>query len=132
MGTTEGMAEDPKSQSKLDELRELYSALLADQGKQPSKEVSVHELKVQADIEDLQAHTEGSKHYYTLRDRWSAYLMVILAVSLVFQGILVVLVGCGVLPFNGNSVFLNSVAGEVFPSNRRRMCYIAVRCLFSR
>ena len=80
--------------------------------------------KTRDQIEDA-----GREQYFRLRNRWSLYLMIALSASMVFQGALVWSVGIGWLAFKDQSVFLNTVAGELF-LQIAGMCLIVVRCLF--
>lgn len=82
-----------------------------------------------AEAEHIKAQTEGLRAYHELRKNWSPYIMGILSVAILFQIVLVSLVGSGLWKFEDNKVFVNTVAAELF-LQIAGLGLVAVKCLF--
>lgn len=107
-------------------LRELLAKI---QGVKPAGDEDLEAREAIAKIASQEAQNDGLTQYYKLRRHWAYYLMIVFGLSVIFQGIFIVLVGCSVLKFTGHEVFLNTVGAELF-LQIAAMCMIVVRCLF--
>jgi len=121
----EDVKRDSSTTSDGSKVQELLSRL---SGTQPVKKVADDRLR-NADAAKREIENKGKEEYYELRKQWSIYIMFVLPPVIVFQAVLIAMVGLAKWPFTGNSVFVNTVAGELF-LQIAGMGYIIVRCLF--
>ena len=99
-------------------------AVAAYEGRFDGTEAQARELQKQ-----LEAHTRGLNEYYDLRKEWSGCLKKLLIILVVFQCILVLLVGCKWLDFIHYQMFLKIQATDYF-LQIVGMCYVVVKYLF--
>lgn len=85
--------------------------------------------QVKLAIRERAAHVSGYERYYSLRDRWSLYLVIFISVMIAFQILLTALIGFKVLNFLDYQYFLYVVIGENF-AQIIAMGFIVVKFLF--
>lgn len=93
-------------------------------------EREVEAQEAQEKLRQLQAHSQGLEEFYGMRKGWSRFLMVSLAVLIVFQCLMMVSIGRNWLVFSNYKTLLNIQAVEYF-GQIVAMCFIIVKFLFN-
>ena len=75
-------------------------------------------------------HLEGLRAFYRLRKKWSWFILVCISLLILFQIVVTVMVGCGVLDFKEYKWFLPMVITENF-AQIIGLAIIVVTFLFS-
>ncbi len=119
------MANDPEPAVRIEDLQQFIQSL---------SEISPVNLKgrdVEAEqtIKERETERLGRAAYFGLREKWSLYLCIFLAVMIASQIVSTALIGFGLFSFNDNKTFLYLVVGENF-LQIVGMCYIVVAFLF--
>jgi hypothetical protein len=111
-------------------LRDIKSSI-----KKLSESSNIEEAELRADenivyeAKKAQIELDGRQNYFSLRKRWSLLLKLLLSISIIFQFIVILLVGFGCLNYKEYSWFINLVMGENF-FQIIGLCLIVVNFLF--
>lgn len=108
-------------------LQELLDKLKRDQISETS--LKKRDSEAEQAIRERETERDGRRRYFALRDKWSRYLFVLLAMMICFQVVLTFFIGLGWSQFEQYEKFLYLVIGENF-LQITGMCIIVVRFLF--